>query len=397
MVRPDSPLEVQEARSLAELRDDWTRLADLDGDVFKTWEWARAWEDAHGSDGRLLLTFGRPGEPLAGIARLERIGPTSMRLVGFEGQGAADQAGPVCAPDDRAAVAVALRRAIATGHGQPRALLARGLMREEGWAELLDGVVLKGQPSPVLDIAGQDWAAWLAAKSSNFRQQVQRRERKLVRDHGLTYRLVTTAAELNAALDEFVAFHDTRWQGASNFLSSEGRVLHPAFARAARERGWLRLWVAELDGRAAAYWLGYRFGGDYWFFQLARDTERHRDEHRHGAARPHRARRVRGGRRPVPVPVRYPRLQAALRQQRRRARDGAGDGGALRAAGATRSGDGPADPRLVSGAHPPPRSALSVWEGEQGQGSRRSGVRASPNAAGGTSAAPGYVRPAARV
>lgn len=273
MVRPDSPLEVQEARSLTELRDDWTRLADLDGDVFKTWEWARAWEDAHGSDGRLLLTFGRPGEPLAGIARLERIGPTSMRLVGFEGQGAADQAGPVCAPDDRAAVAVALRRAIATGHGQPRALLARGLMREEGWAELLDGVVLKGQPSPVLDIAGQDWAAWLAAKSSNFRQQVQRRERKLVRDHGLTYRLVTTAAELNAALDEFVAFHDTRWQGASNFLSSEGRVLHPAFARAARERGWLRLWVAELDGRAAAYWLGYRFGGDYWFFQLARNPE----------------------------------------------------------------------------------------------------------------------------
>jgi CelD/BcsL family acetyltransferase involved in cellulose biosynthesis len=34
--------------------------------------------------------------------------------------------------------------------------------------------------------------------------------------------------------------------------------------------------VAELDGRPAAYWLGYRFGGDYWFFQLARDPELHK-------------------------------------------------------------------------------------------------------------------------
>jgi hypothetical protein len=38
----DPPLDVQEARSLAELREDWTRLAELDGDIFKTWEWARA-------------------------------------------------------------------------------------------------------------------------------------------------------------------------------------------------------------------------------------------------------------------------------------------------------------------------------------------------------------------
>ncbi len=273
MAAPDSPLDVQEAQSLDELRDDWTRLAELDGDVFKTWEWARAWEDACGAEGRVLLTFRRPGEPLAGIVRLARTGPAPMRLVGFEGQGAADQVGPICAPEDRAAIAVALRRAIATGHGQPRALLARGLMREEDWATLLDGIVLKTQPSPVLELAGRDWDGWLSSKSSNFRQQVQRRERKLVRDHGLTYRAVTSPAALTAALEEFVTFHDAHWQGESNFLSSDGRELHPAFARSALERGWLRCWVAELDGRAAAYWLGYRFGGDYWFFQLARNPE----------------------------------------------------------------------------------------------------------------------------
>lgn len=276
MASPDSPLHVQEARSLEELRDDWTRLAELDGDIFKTWEWARAWEDTCGADGSLLLTFGRPGRPLTGIARLVTTGRRPMRLVGFAGQTPADQTGPVCAPADRAAVAVALRRAIGTRHGRPGVLLARGLMREQGWAELLDGIVLKRQPSPVLELAGRDWDGWLASKSTNFRQQVQRRERKLVRDHGLAYRAVTAADELPAALAQLMTFHDARWQGESSFFSSDGRALHAAFARSAQERGWLRLWVAELDGRPAAYWLGYRFGGDYWFFQLARDPEWHK-------------------------------------------------------------------------------------------------------------------------
>ena len=272
----DSPLVVQEVATLEELRDDWTRLAELDGDVFKTWEWARAWEETWGSDGRVLLTFGRPGEPLAGIARLMRTGRKPVRVVGFEGQGPADQAGPVCDPKSRPAVATALRHALATRLGRPGVMLARGLMREEGWAALLDGIVLQRRLSPVLDLGGLDWDGWLATKSTNFRQQVQRRERKLVRDHGLAYRAIATAGELPAAFEQLVTFHDARWQGESSFFSSDGRALHGAFARVALERGWLRLWVAELDGRAAAYWLGYRYGGDYWFFQLARDPEWHR-------------------------------------------------------------------------------------------------------------------------
>ncbi len=276
MGQRDSPLVVQEARSLDELRDDWTRLAELDGDVFKTWEWARAWEETSGSEGRLLLTFRRPGEPLLGIARLARMGRKPLRFVGFEGQGPADQAGPVCDPRDLPDVAAALRHAVTTRFGRPGLLLARGLMREEGWTAPLDGIVLKSQPSPVLELGGLDWDGWLATKSTNFRQQVQRRERKLVRDHGLAYRAVTAADELPATLEQLITFHDARWQGESSFFTADGRTLHGAFARQALDRGWLRLWVAELDGRPAAYWLGYLFGGDYWFFQLARDPELHK-------------------------------------------------------------------------------------------------------------------------
>jgi CelD/BcsL family acetyltransferase involved in cellulose biosynthesis len=268
----NAPLVVEQVGSLDELREDWTRLAELDGDLFKTWEWARAWEDTHGAAGRVLLTFRREGGPLVGIARLT-FTQRQPRILKFESQGASDQVGPVCAPADRPAVATALRQAVATRYGRPGALLARGLMREQQWTQLLDGVVLQSRPSPMLKLDGLDWPGWLATKSANFRQQVQRRERKLVRDHHLSYGEVKDLDELAAAFERFVAFHDARWQGDSDFFANDGRALHTRFAGLALERGWLRLYVAELEEQPAAFWLGYRFADDYWFFQLARDPQ----------------------------------------------------------------------------------------------------------------------------
>ena len=42
-------LVVAEASSLEGLRDDWERLVQDDTDVFRSWEWAKAWELAAGA------------------------------------------------------------------------------------------------------------------------------------------------------------------------------------------------------------------------------------------------------------------------------------------------------------------------------------------------------------
>ena len=264
-------LVVAEASSLEGLRDDWERLVQDDTDVFRSWEWAKAWELAAGAGRRRLLTFARPGGQMVGIARLAELRSAPVRLFGFEGQGRADQVGPVCHPRDRASVAQALRAAVRWRGRRPGVLLARGLMREEGWVPLLDGVVISSDPSPVLRLGDCDWEQWMASKSRNFRHQAGKLERRLQRDHGLSYHQVVEAELLDAALAEMIALHDARWQGGSRFFSPLGRALHVGFARLARERGWLRLWRADLDGRPAAYWLGYLYRGEYWSFQFARD------------------------------------------------------------------------------------------------------------------------------
>ena len=265
------PLVVDEAASLEQVRDDWHRLAEVDTDLFRSYEWAQAWEAAAGAHRRLLLRFAEADGTVVGIARLTRLRSVPVRLYGFEGQGWANQVGPVCEPRHRAAVADALRAVISPRRSRPGILLARGLMHEDGWSGLLGGEVVKRLPSPVLRLGEQDWEQWLAARSKNFRQQVGKLERRLERAHGLEYHQVTDPAALGGAFEEMFALHDARWQGGSTYFAPLGRAVHGAFGRIALERGWLRLWRADLDGRPAAYWLGYFYGGDYWSFQVARD------------------------------------------------------------------------------------------------------------------------------
>ncbi len=44
------------------------------------------------------------------------------------------------------------------------------------------------------------------------------------------------------------------------------------FAAAAERRGWLRLWIAEIDGEPVAAWYGWRFAGSEWYYQAGRDA-----------------------------------------------------------------------------------------------------------------------------
>jgi CelD/BcsL family acetyltransferase involved in cellulose biosynthesis len=44
-------------------------------------------------------------------------------------------------------------------------------------------------------------------------------------------------------------------------------------AAAALKRGWLRLWIEEVDGEPAAAYYGLRFAGSEFFFQSGRDPK----------------------------------------------------------------------------------------------------------------------------
>ena len=251
-------------------REDWTRLADQAGSPFSTWEWASIWWKHFGADRPLKFQRVLDGDRTAAILPLYEWRRRPLRALRFVGHGVADQLAPVCAPDDRQRAATALEEAFAESGAQ--LLVADRLPGEQGWTGLLDGRLMRTEPSPVLDAGGADFDGWLSSRSKNFRDQARRRERKLRREHeSVEFRLTDDPDRLEADYGTLVRLHEAHWGERSRSFTPERRAFHLDFAHAALERGWLRLWTLEVDGSAVAAWLGYRFGGIEWYYQAGRD------------------------------------------------------------------------------------------------------------------------------
>jgi len=273
----DQPLELVGATGIDEARDDWVRLADAAGNPFTTWEWASAWWRQWGEDREPLITLCRePAGATVALLPLHLARTRPVRTVRFVGHGPADQLGPVCAPEDAPRAARALRRALDERIGDWDVALAERLPGEAELAPLIGGQVLRLEPSPVLAHNG-DFESFLASRSRNFRDQVRRRERRLRRDHEVEFRLTADPDQLDRDVSKLVELHRARWGDTSRAFDPPRDSFHRDFAEAALGRGWLRLWTLEVDGRAAAAWLGYRMNGVEWYYQAGRDPALERE------------------------------------------------------------------------------------------------------------------------
>ncbi len=248
---------------------EWSELAQRSGNVFATPEWAQAWW-RHFGDGlrsELALLRTADGDPLVLLSLCVR-GSRPLRLARFAGYGPADQLGPVCAPADAAVAALAL-----SGSGGQLGwdlLLAERLPPGHG----VVGRVLAEESSPVVAAPPGGFDEYMASRSRNFRSQARRKQRALERDHGLSFRLCDDPARLEDDFGTLVRLHGERWgEEGSGAFSPQREAFHRDFAAIALERGWLRLWIAEADGRPVAAWYGLRYGGAESYYQSGRDPD----------------------------------------------------------------------------------------------------------------------------
>jgi CelD/BcsL family acetyltransferase involved in cellulose biosynthesis len=267
--RPRADLRLEPIASFSELGEEWAELAESSGNVFATREWSETWWRHFGRRRALHLIACRSRDGrLRGILPLYMYARVPLRILRFVGHGPADQLGPVCAAEDAPAMARALRRAV--GELRPDLLIGDFMARDEGWSTLCGGWVLASQGAPVLRFDRPSWDEVLRARSTNLRQQVGRLERKLERERGLRYRL-GGAASLVADLDLLFSLHAARWTGGHSHFTGPHVRFHRDFAGLAQERGWLRLWFLDADGRTVAAWHGFRFAGIESYYQAGRD------------------------------------------------------------------------------------------------------------------------------
>lgn len=261
-------LRVEIVPSLDDLRSDWTRLAEASGNVFATWEWAAIWWGHYGRGRPITIAaLTRPDGTVAGILPMYRFSSRPIAVGRIIGHGPADQQGPICAPADLPEVVRSVVGAVTAA--RHTVLLLERLPGDLDWRAAVGGRVLATEPSPVLALTASTWDELLAGWSSNRRGQARRIERRLAREHDHRYVLTSGTESFAGDLDVLFDLHRARWGPQSAFLAAE--AFHREFARTALDRGWLRLWRLELDGRCVAAWYGLRFGGAESYYQAGRD------------------------------------------------------------------------------------------------------------------------------
>lgn len=269
-------LQIGQINGFGDVGPGWSALAEASGNVFATPEWLTAWWSHFGGDQELRLHTVHDGDRLVALLPLVLWRRRAPRVLRFAGHGPSDVMGPICAPGDRPAAAGALEQVL-RDDGDWDVLLAERLPAADVLPQALRDRELQREASPLLPIDGMSWDDYLAGKSSNFRQQARRRERKLAKEHEISFRLADDPDRLDADLEDLFRLHNQRWSGESAALAARRAAFHHEFAHAAQARGWLRLWLLDVDGRTAAAWYGLRFGGRDLYYQAGRDPERERE------------------------------------------------------------------------------------------------------------------------
>jgi CelD/BcsL family acetyltransferase involved in cellulose biosynthesis len=249
-----------------EIATEWDALAERSGGIFSTAAWSRAWWAHYGEGHELLLHAARVDDgSLSAVLPLYAWRRRLPRVVRFLGHGPGDELGPIHERGAHVTAASALRSSLDALEWD--VVLAEQLPADEDWPALLGGASWRREASPLLRLPSS-WDEYLAGRSSNFREQLRRREAALAQEGAVVLRRADHET-LDRDLDTLFDLHRARWGSTpSDFGDSP---FHRELARVALDRNWLRLWLLELDGRPIAAWHGFQVGTVCSYYQAGRD------------------------------------------------------------------------------------------------------------------------------
>jgi CelD/BcsL family acetyltransferase involved in cellulose biosynthesis len=256
----------------------WDKLA-VDANMpFCAPAWLLAWwRYAAPPEAQLRLIAVHDGDRLVGVGPFYavpwRAGLWTWSLLGTD---TTSRIEPLADASSRGRVAQALAEAIARGSPPPGRVRLEGLPLESPWPAALrvDWPARRSPwhhrepptPSPFVEL-DEDFDAWLASRSSNFRQQMRRSRRKLDKD-GFTFRVASTADEIKADLADFERLHNARWdfRGGSTALTPGTLDMLAEAGRELVDRDRFTLLSLERDGRVISSHLFVAAGDEisYW-------------------------------------------------------------------------------------------------------------------------------------
>jgi CelD/BcsL family acetyltransferase involved in cellulose biosynthesis len=258
--------------------------------VFSTPEWLGSWWKAFGSERRMLaFAFSTEDQELVALAPFYFDhfhsslfgGLAHLRLIG-DGSGDSDNLDLIARRgfEERCARALLCQlrehqnwdicslSTVAAG-----SLVVRILKHElerANWP-----LFARTCPSSAIQLPGS-WAQYVEQLSPNFRPLVTRYPRKLASRYQVRIRRCESPEDLAKGLEILFSLHTKRWNLANqsgSFGSDERKEFYQEMSHRFLQRGWLELWLLELNGIVAAAQFCFRYNDTVSILQEGFDPQ----------------------------------------------------------------------------------------------------------------------------
>jgi CelD/BcsL family acetyltransferase involved in cellulose biosynthesis len=279
--------------ALAGLRPEWEELVSgvPTATVFSTWEWLAPWWRAFGMNQRLLVLgyFDSPSQ-LVGLAPLSltsyraRWGAKRglLRLMG-DGSGDSDNLDLPVLPGREEEFAQALldylqQRADLWDFARFRTMPSHSLvgnmllklLDRRAWTHFRHSRPWSVVPLP------ESWEAYLRGIPSREREKIPYRSRKIDRKYKARFFRCSRESELPNCLEALFRLHQSRWETRhqpGSFSAEERKQFYYEIGRLFLARGWLELWLLELNGSPVAAQFGFRYRDTVFGLQSGFDPQ----------------------------------------------------------------------------------------------------------------------------
>lgn len=263
---------------------EWLELLarDPNRQIFAYPDWCRTWWDEFKSGKELIVLTMRRGDQVVGIVPLYRKQEgdrTILRFVG--GIDLTDYLGPICSLDDRDDVASALVHWLETTDFEWHELDAHNMPVPLGFAEFLveraDAAGLtfsleQEEVSAALFLP-RDWDSYLRRLKPKERHELRRKRRRMANDHSDAVVRTATEETLDADFKSFVDMHRGAEGHKGHFMDPGIASFFESVARRFIARGWLRLDLLEIEGRAIASTFGFQLERKYYLYNSAYEPD----------------------------------------------------------------------------------------------------------------------------
>jgi CelD/BcsL family acetyltransferase involved in cellulose biosynthesis len=279
---------VETAEDFAALRDTWDSLqhSSAETSVFTSWEWQYCWWLTYGRGHRLRVVLaceeGRPVGILPLYLRRERLGAgvkaSVLRFVGTGGDTSPDDLGPILAGGREGELSRLLADYVLNALRGWDVLLVTDMPAASAFAASLEAAcrrrpiaVTRGVSARILYTElPPTWEAYLDSLSRDRRWRLRNTRRKLESQAPARFFVWEDQTAIDGAVDRLTELHRRRWEAAGQahgFSSSQYVEFHRSVIKACLDRGWLRLYCLEMDGRLIAMYYCYRFRNQIFLMQ----------------------------------------------------------------------------------------------------------------------------------